>query len=64
MPKTRNSWWISRSGFENSRIHQILLERSVAGWKEIEYEVMRDGAGNCISICSMENMDPIGIHTR
>ena len=54
---------IAIRGLKNSRIHQILLERSVAGWKEIEYEVMRDGAGNCISICSMENMDPIGIHT-
>ena len=54
---------IAIRGLKNSRIHQILLERSVAGWKEIEYEVMRDGAGNCIAICNMENMDPIGIHT-
>lgn len=50
-------------GFKNSPIHQVLLERSVAGWKEIEFEVMRDGADNCIIICDMENIDPIGIHT-
>ena len=54
---------IAVRGLKNSRIQQILLERSVAGWKEIEYEVMRDQAGNCISVCNMENMDPIGIHT-
>ncbi|MGE5598763.1 MAG: carbamoyl-phosphate synthase (glutamine-hydrolyzing) large subunit, partial [Bacteroidota bacterium] len=50
-------------GLRLSPIHQVLLERSVAGWKEIEYEVMRDGAGNCITVCSMENFDPVGIHT-
>ncbi len=50
-------------GLQLSPIHQVLLEKSVAGWKEIEYEVMRDGAGNCITICNMENIDPIGIHT-
>jgi len=46
-----------------SPISQALLEKSVAGWKEIEYEVMRDARGNCITICNMENLDPIGIHT-
>ena len=51
------------SGMESSAIGQILLEKSVAGWKEIEYEVMRDGRDNCIIICSMENMDPVGVHT-
>lgn len=50
-------------GLKASRINQVLLEQSVAGWKEIEYEVMRDGNNNCITVCSMENMDPIGIHT-
>lgn len=50
-------------GFKSSPIHQVLLERSVAGWKEIEFEVMRDSADNCIIICDMENVDPIGIHT-
>jgi carbamoyl-phosphate synthase large subunit len=44
-------------------IGQILVEKSVAGWKEIEYEVLRDGQGNCITICHMENMDPVGVHT-
>ncbi len=50
-------------GMENSAIGQILLEKSVAGWKEIEYEVIRDSRDNCIIICSMENLDPVGIHT-
>ena len=50
-------------GLKSSRIGQILLERSVAGWKEIEYEVMRDSNNNCITICNMENLDPIGVHT-
>ncbi|QAT43344.1 carbamoyl-phosphate synthase (glutamine-hydrolyzing) large subunit [Aminipila luticellarii] len=50
-------------GLENSAIGQILLEKSVAGWKEIEYEVMRDAKDNCIIICSMENLDPVGVHT-
>lgn len=50
-------------GMESSAIGQILLEKSVAGWKEIEYEVMRDSADNCIIICDMENVDPIGVHT-
>lgn len=50
-------------GLKASRIGQVLLEQSVAGWKEIEFEVMRDGNDNCITVCSMENMDPVGIHT-
>ena len=50
-------------GLRLSPIRQVLLERSVAGWKEIEYEVMRDAAGNCITVCNMENLDPVGIHT-
>ena len=54
---------IARSGIEASPIGQILVEKSVAGWKEIEFEVMRDSAGNCIAVCSMENFDPVGIHT-
>lgn len=54
---------ISSMGIEMSPIGQILLEQSVAGWKEIEYEVIRDGKDNCIIICNMENFDPVGIHT-
>lgn len=50
-------------GLQASMIGQVLLERSVAGWKEIEYEVMRDSADNCITICNMENLDPVGVHT-
>jgi carbamoyl-phosphate synthase large subunit len=50
-------------GIENSAIDQILLEESVAGWKEIEYEVMRDSKDNCITVCGMENFDPVGVHT-
>jgi len=50
-------------GLATSPIHQVLLEESVAGWKEIEYEVMRDGADNCITVCNMENIDPMGVHT-
>ncbi|HHW45087.1 MAG TPA: carbamoyl-phosphate synthase large subunit, partial [Desulfotomaculum sp.] len=50
-------------GLKASIIHQVLVERSLVGWKEIEFEVMRDGADNCITICSMENIDPMGIHT-
>ena len=50
-------------GIEKSAISQILLEKSVAGWKEIEYEVIRDAKDNCIIICSMENLDPVGVHT-
>lgn len=54
---------ILRSGLELSSIGQVLLEKSIKGWKEIEYEVMRDNAGNCITVCNMENIDPVGIHT-
>ena len=54
---------IIHSGLSASPISQILLERSLAGWKEVEYEVMRDGADNCITICNMENLDPMGVHT-
>ena len=50
-------------GLATSPIHQVLVERSVAGWKEIEYEVMRDAADNCITVCNMENVDPMGVHT-
>ena len=55
--------YICGKGLKLSMIHQVLLEQSVAGWKEIEFEVMRDGADNCIIICSMENFDPVGVHT-
>jgi len=51
------------TGLATSPVHQILIERSLVGWKEIEYEVMRDGADNCITICNMENIDPMGVHT-
>ena len=54
---------VAERGLRASPIGQVLLEKSVAGWKEIEYEVMRDAADNCITICNMENVDPIGIHT-
>ncbi|HLU37431.1 MAG TPA: carbamoyl-phosphate synthase large subunit [Thermomicrobiales bacterium] len=54
---------IVTSGLNASPIHQVLLERSLLGWKEIEYEVMRDGADTCITICNMENVDPMGVHT-
>ena len=54
---------IAQSGLAASPISQILLERSLVGWKEIEYEVMRDGADNCITVCNMENLDPMGVHT-
>ncbi|WP_406678212.1 carbamoyl-phosphate synthase large subunit [Moorella sp. ACPs] len=54
---------IALKGLKLSLIKQILVERSVAGWKEIEYEVIRDGADNCITVCNMENIDPVGIHT-
>ncbi|MDD7745328.1 MAG: carbamoyl-phosphate synthase large subunit, partial [Mitsuokella jalaludinii] len=50
-------------GLNYSMIGQVLIERSVAGWKEIEYEVMRDGNDNCITVCNMENIDPVGVHT-
>ena len=54
---------IVTKGLKHSLIGQVLLERSIAGWKEIEYEVMRDSADNCITVCNMENFDPVGIHT-
>ncbi len=54
---------IVASGIAASPIGQVLLEKSLVGWKEIEYEVMRDGADNCITICNMENIDPMGVHT-
>ena len=54
---------IAAKGLKSSPIKQVLIERSVAGYKEIEFEVMRDGHDNCITICSMENIDPVGIHT-
>ncbi len=56
-------YMIALRGIKLSPIHQILVERSVAGWKEIEYEVMRDSADNCIIVCNMENIDPVGVHT-
>ena len=55
--------YICGKGLKLSMINQVLLEQSVAGWKEIEFEVMRDGSDNCIIICSMENFDPVGVHT-
>ncbi|MGD9911913.1 carbamoyl-phosphate synthase large subunit, partial [Methanothrix sp.] len=54
---------ICEMGLKRSRIHQVLLEESVIGWTEVEYEVMRDSNNTCITICNMENMDPMGIHT-
>ena len=54
---------ITGTGLSFSMIHQVLLEQSVAGYKEIEYEVMRDSFDNCIVVCNMENIDPVGIHT-
>src|SRR5438094_8405701 len=54
---------IAARGLAASPIHQVLIERSLWGWKEIEYEVMRDGADTCITVCNMENLDPMGVHT-
>lgn len=54
---------IAQTGLQASLIGQILVERSVAGWKEVEFEVLRDSAGNCITVCHMENIDPVGVHT-
>ena len=54
---------ILQNGLRLSRVGQVLVERSIAGWKEIEYEVMRDSAGNVITVCNMENIDPVGVHT-
>ena len=54
---------ILENGLRLSRVGQVLVERCIAGWKEIEYEVMRDGNGNCITVCNMEKIDPVGVHT-
>ena len=54
---------ILANGLRLSRVGEVLVERCISGWKEIEYEVMRDGAGNCITVCNMENIDPVGVHT-
>lgn len=54
---------ICSNGLRLSRVSQCLIERCISGWKEIEYEVMRDSAGNCITVCNMENLDPVGVHT-
>ncbi len=54
---------ICSNGLRLSRVGQCLIERCIAGWKEIEYEVMRDSNGNCITVCNMENLDPVGVHT-
>ena len=54
---------ILENGLRLSRVGQVLVERCIAGWKEIEYEVMRDSRGNCITVCNMENIDPVGVHT-
>lgn len=54
---------ICASGLHLSRVHQVLIEKCIKGWKEIEYEVMRDSYGTCITVCNMENIDPVGIHT-
>ncbi|MCA0360789.1 MAG: carbamoyl-phosphate synthase large subunit [Armatimonadetes bacterium] len=56
-------WEIGRKGLKLSMRSQLMVERSLLGWKEVEYEVMRDGAGNCITVCNMENLDPMGVHT-
>ena len=54
---------IASNGLHRSPIHQILVEKCITGWKEVEFEIMRDSAGNCIPICPMENIDPVGVHT-
>ncbi|MCX8130655.1 MAG: carbamoyl-phosphate synthase large subunit [Clostridia bacterium] len=54
---------IGSNGLRLSRVNQVLIEKCIAGWKEIEYEVMRDGKGNVITVCNMENIDPVGVHT-
>ena len=54
---------IAENGLRLSPIHQILVEKCISGWKEIEFEVIRDSKGNCITVCSMENLDPVGVHT-
>ena len=54
---------IAHNGLHRSPIHQILVEKCISGWKEVEFEVMRDSTGNVITVCSMENFDPVGVHT-
>ncbi len=54
---------IAHNGIRLSRVSQVLIEKCISGWKEIEYETMRDGKGNCITVCNMENIDPVGVHT-
>jgi len=54
---------IGGNGLRLSRVHQVLIEKCISGWKEIEYEVMRDSKGNVITVCNMENIDPVGVHT-
>ncbi|MBC8535114.1 carbamoyl-phosphate synthase large subunit [Feifania hominis] len=54
---------IAKNGLRYSRVNQVLIEKCISGWKEIEYEVIRDGKGNVITVCSMENVDPVGVHT-
>ena len=54
---------IGENGLRLSRVHQVLIEKCISGWKEIEYEVMRDSKGNVITVCNMENIDPVGVHT-
>ncbi len=62
--ETREDLWeIGRKGLKLSMRSQLMVERSLLGWKEVEYEVMRDSAGNCITVCNMENFDPMGVHT-
>lgn len=56
-------WEIGRKGLKLSMRSQLMIERSLLGWKEVEYEVMRDRKGNCITVCNMENLDPMGVHT-
>jgi carbamoyl-phosphate synthase large subunit len=56
-------WEIGRKGLKLSMRSQLMIERSLLGWKEVEYEVMRDSKGNCITVCNMENLDPMGVHT-
>ncbi|MGE0000685.1 MAG: carbamoyl-phosphate synthase large subunit [Fimbriimonadaceae bacterium] len=56
-------WEIGRKGLKLSMRSQLMIERSLLGWKEVEYEVMRDSAGTCITVCNMENLDPMGVHT-
>lgn len=61
---TRDELWeTGRKGLKLSMRSQLMIERSLLGWKEVEYEVMRDGKGNCITVCNMENLDPMGVHT-